>query len=75
MGLLGLFGQGNLGNDGSLEAMLAYLRERHPEAVLDVRCTEPDLVCARYGVAADRLRWYRPEEHPAAGRPAGRARR
>jgi len=74
VGLLGLFGQGNLGNDGSLEAMLAYLRERHPDAVLDVRCTEPDLVSARYGVPADRLRWYRPEEHPATG-PASRARK
>jgi polysaccharide pyruvyl transferase WcaK-like protein len=74
VGLLGLFGQGNLGNDGSLEAMLAYLRDRHPDAVLDVRCSAPGLVSARYGVAADRLRWYRPEEHPATG-PVSRARK
>jgi polysaccharide pyruvyl transferase WcaK-like protein len=74
VGLLGLFGQGNLGNDGSLEAMLAYLRDRHPDAVLDVRCSAPGLVSDRYGVAADRLRWYRPEEHPATGL-AGRARK
>jgi polysaccharide pyruvyl transferase WcaK-like protein len=74
VGLLGLFGQGNLGNDGSLEAMLAYLRDRHPDAVLDVRCSAPGLVSARYGVPADRLRWYRPEEHPTDGL-AGRARK
>ena len=67
VGLLGLFGQGNLGNDGSLEAILAYLRDRHPDAVLDVRCTRPKLVAERYEVAADRLRWYRPEDHPTTG--------
>lgn len=67
VGLLGLFGQGNLGNDGSLEAILAYLRERHPDAALDVLCSAPELVSARYGIAADRLRWYRPEDHQTAG--------
>jgi polysaccharide pyruvyl transferase WcaK-like protein len=58
VGLFGLFGQGNLGNDGSLEAVLAYLRTRHPDAVLDIRCTRPEEVTARFGIPAGHLRWY-----------------
>lgn len=58
VGLFGLLGQGNLGNDGSMEAVLAYLRATHPEAVLDSICTRPDVVTERYGIPADQLRWY-----------------
>ena len=67
VGLLGLFGQGNLGNDGSLEAVLAYLRDRHPGATLDVRCNQPGLVSAQYGIPATQLRWFRPEDHQEPG--------
>lgn len=74
VGLLGLFGQGNLGNDGSLEAILAYLRDRHPGAALDVLCTEPELISARYGIPAARLRWFRPEVHQQPGL-SGKARK
>lgn len=35
VGLFGLLGSGNLGNDGSMEAVLGYLRSAHPEAVVD----------------------------------------
>lgn len=58
VGLFGLFGSGNLGNDGSLEAMLAFLRERHPEAVVDVKCPGPRRVSETYGVDAEPLQWY-----------------
>ncbi len=58
VGLFGLFGSGNLGNDGSLEAMLAYLRSHHPEAVVDVKCAGPRRVNATYGVEAVPLQWY-----------------
>jgi polysaccharide pyruvyl transferase WcaK-like protein len=51
-------GQGNLGNDGSLEAMLAYLGAEHSHAILDFLCTGTDQMMARYGVPATRLRWY-----------------
>jgi hypothetical protein len=44
VGLFGLLGQGNLGNDGSMEAVLAYLRAEHPDVILDALCPEPDLV-------------------------------
>ena len=67
VGLFGLLGQGNLGNDGSMEAVLAYLRAEHPEAVLDSLCSEPDLLTARYGIPAARLRWYQPDRQPPPG--------
>jgi polysaccharide pyruvyl transferase WcaK-like protein len=56
VGLFGLLGQGNLGNDGSLEAVLAYLRTAHPDATLDLMCGGPDELTARYGIPAIRLR-------------------
>ena len=58
VGLVGVLGQGNLGNDGSLEAVLAYLDAEHPDAILDFLCTGTDQMMARYGVPATRLRWY-----------------
>ena len=67
VGLVGLFGQGNLGNDGSLEAILGYLRAEHPDAILDVMCTRPDHVASRYAVPASRLRWYDPQSRPRRG--------
>jgi polysaccharide pyruvyl transferase WcaK-like protein/SAM-dependent methyltransferase len=57
VGLVGLLGSGNLGNDGSLEAMLAYLAAKHPDTVLDSMCSGPAQITARYGVPATRLRW------------------
>jgi polysaccharide pyruvyl transferase WcaK-like protein len=61
VGLVGLLGQGNLGNDGSLEAMLTYLSAEHPDAILDFLCSGPDQMTARCGVPATRLRWYSTE--------------
>ena len=49
IGLFGLLGAGNLGNDGSLEAVLAYLRAEQPDAIVDCKSTRPDQVTARYG--------------------------
>lgn len=60
VGLFGLFGQGNLGNDGSLESVLSFLRTSCPAAVVDVRCTRPDLITERYGIPAARYRFYSP---------------
>ena len=67
VGLVGLLGQGNLGNDGSLEAMLMYLGAEHSHAILDFLCTGTDQMTARYGVPATRLRWYnRQTQGPAS---------
>ena len=38
IGLIGLFGSGNAGNDGSLEAMLILLRRVRPDAELTCFC-------------------------------------
>lgn len=58
VGLFGLLGAGNVGNDGSLEAVLAYLRERHPDAELACLCSGPDVVAERYGLPTTPLYWY-----------------
>ncbi|MFJ8233323.1 polysaccharide pyruvyl transferase family protein [Streptomyces sp. NPDC094448] len=75
VGVFGLLGSGNLGNDGSLEAVLGYLRTRHPEAVVDALCGGPETVTARYGIPATRLHWYRGEYRTAsrAGSVAAKA--
>ncbi|QNP66603.1 polysaccharide pyruvyl transferase family protein [Streptomyces genisteinicus] len=66
VGVFGLLGSGNLGNDGSLEAVLRYLRAEHPEARVDAMCGGPETVTARYGVPATRLHWYRGEYRTAS---------
>ncbi|MFI5620319.1 polysaccharide pyruvyl transferase family protein [Streptomyces sp. NPDC051567] len=66
VGVFGLLGSGNLGNDGSLEAVLGYLRAAHPEAVVDALCGGPEVVTARYRIPATRLHWYRGEYRTAS---------
>ncbi|MFI6879009.1 polysaccharide pyruvyl transferase family protein [Streptomyces sp. NPDC050400] len=66
VGVFGLLGSGNLGNDGSLEAVLGHLRAEHPDAVVDALCGGPGAVTARYGIPATRLHWYRGEYRTAS---------
>ncbi|MFF2363350.1 polysaccharide pyruvyl transferase family protein [Streptomyces sp. NPDC058122] len=66
VGVFGLLGSGNLGNDGSLEAVLGYLGRRHPEAAVDALCGGPEAVTARFGIPATRLHWYRGEYRTAS---------
>ncbi|QKV17935.1 polysaccharide pyruvyl transferase family protein [Oricola thermophila] len=49
--LFGLFGCGNLGNDGSLEAMVTSLRRRLPDAEIVVTCYDAANVEPRLDVA------------------------
>ena len=49
--LFGLFGCGNFGNDGSLEAMLNLLRRVRPDARLTCICANPDLIRDRFDVS------------------------
>ena len=58
VGLFGLLGRGNLGNDGSMESVLAYLRETHPDVTVDAFCSGPTVVSARYGIPAMPLTWF-----------------
>ncbi|HZO70333.1 MAG TPA: polysaccharide pyruvyl transferase family protein [Kribbellaceae bacterium] len=64
--LFGLFGSGNLGNGGSLEAMVAFLRSRHPNTELAVVCAGPEEVQRELGVPAFSMTWYRPADEPRA---------
>ncbi|MBB4091645.1 dTDP-4-dehydrorhamnose 3,5-epimerase [Ochrobactrum pecoris] len=52
IGLLGQFGSGNTGNDGSLEAMLQLLQRRCPDAELVCICSKPDVVTQTFDVPA-----------------------
>lgn len=67
VGLFGILGAGNLGNDASMESVLTYLRARHPEAVVDAMCKGPDTVTRRYGIPAVALTWYQRHEETATG--------
>src|SRR5271163_4190403 len=58
IGLFGLLGSGNIGNDASMEAVLKYLQERHPLAVIDVMCSGPERVTAEYGLDAVQMFWF-----------------
>jgi polysaccharide pyruvyl transferase WcaK-like protein len=64
---VGLFGQGNFGNDASLEAVLNYVRSTHPDTILDARCSVPEVVATRYDLPSTPLYRYEP--------PHGRAER
>ncbi len=50
IGVFGNFGSGNLGNEGSLQAMLLFLREAHPEADLVCICADPDTAAMQHGI-------------------------
>jgi polysaccharide pyruvyl transferase WcaK-like protein len=57
VGLFGLLGAGNSGNDASMEAVLGYLRTAHPDAIVDAMCGGPDQVRSRYGIDAVSIFW------------------
>jgi len=52
VGLLGQFGSGNTGNDGSLEAMLNFLRASRQDVELLCICSNPAAVAEKYNVDA-----------------------
>jgi polysaccharide pyruvyl transferase WcaK-like protein len=70
VGLFGLLGSGNSGNDASMETVLAYLREAHPDAAVDALCGGPERVRAKYGIDAAPLFWYQKFEQRKSGSPA-----
>lgn len=57
VGFFGILGAGNIGNDASMEAVLHYVRQRHPDAVVDAMTTDPRQLTARYGLDATQLGW------------------
>jgi len=74
VGLFGLLGSGNIGNDASMESILGYLRARHPGAVVDAMCMGPDQLTARYGLPAISLQWAKQFEGRLSGAPSAAAR-
>lgn len=67
VGIFGLLGSGNAGNDGSLDAVIAFLRAEHPDADLNFLCMGPERITARYGLPAIPLQWYEAHGGTAAG--------
>ena len=55
--ILGLFGQGNLGNECTLQALLSHARRYLPDADVLCICTEPLDTSTRHGVRAVPISW------------------
>ncbi|HUB45646.1 MAG TPA: polysaccharide pyruvyl transferase family protein [Acetobacteraceae bacterium] len=55
--LFGLFGMDNYGNDGSLEAMLAFLRSTWPDANYTCICLDPAKVREVHGIQTMPISW------------------
>jgi len=70
IGLFGLLGSGNIGNDVSMQSVLAYLRMSHPDATIDAMCMGPERVKADAGIDAIPLLWYQRFEGRVFGLPA-----
>ena len=62
VGLFGLLGAGNIGNDASMEAVLRYLRADHPDAIVDAMGPGPEQITSRYGIDAIPLTWHHRRE-------------
>jgi polysaccharide pyruvyl transferase WcaK-like protein len=67
IGVFGLLGAGNFGNDGSMEVVLTYLRTAHPDAILDAMCSGPERVRERYGIETTQLFWSQRYEGRTSG--------
>ena len=67
VGLFGFLGSGNLGNDAAFEVVLNYLRDHHPDAVLDAMCMGPENLTSRYGIPAIPIFWYMRYEDKTSG--------
>jgi polysaccharide pyruvyl transferase WcaK-like protein len=67
VGFCGILGSGNLGNDGSLDAVVMFLRDRLPDVSLGFLCMGPEQVVERYGAPATSLQWYEAHAGTATG--------
>jgi polysaccharide pyruvyl transferase WcaK-like protein len=57
IGLFGLLGSGNIGNDASVEAIMSYLRAEFPDATIDAMCMGWERMHDRYGIATTAFQW------------------
>jgi polysaccharide pyruvyl transferase WcaK-like protein len=65
VGLFGLLGSGNIGNDASVEAIMRFLRTEYPDATIDAMCKGWRRMRDRYGIATTPLQWQ--QEHVRPG--------
>jgi polysaccharide pyruvyl transferase WcaK-like protein len=73
VGVYGFFGMGNLGNEGSLSAVLGHLRERNPDVEVVCFGVDPEQVLRDHGVGGRRLMGYRAA--PGDSRPVTQVRK
>ncbi|MGI3780725.1 MAG: polysaccharide pyruvyl transferase family protein [Janthinobacterium lividum] len=65
--LYGYLASGNLGNDASLETVLAWFASAHPDVELCAVTIAPDGLTQRYGIPATPLAWAAPAWVPSPG--------
>ena len=56
--IFGLLGSGNLGNHGSLDAMLQFIRAEQPDADITCVCADPLEMKRQYGLPSIAITWY-----------------
>jgi len=64
IGLFGLLGSGNIGNDASVEAIISYLRTEYPDATMDAMCMGWERMRDRYGIATIPIQWQQKHSRP-----------
>jgi polysaccharide pyruvyl transferase WcaK-like protein len=64
VGLFGLLGSGNIGNDASVEAIMRYLRTEYPDATIDAMCKGWKRMRDRYGIVTTPLQWQQKHLRP-----------
>jgi polysaccharide pyruvyl transferase WcaK-like protein len=69
VGLFGLLGSGNIGNDASVEVIVRYLRAEHSDAVIDAMCMGWERMRDRYGIETVPIQWQ--AAHRLPGGPLG----
>jgi polysaccharide pyruvyl transferase WcaK-like protein len=57
VGLFGLLGSGNIGNDACTEIIVRYLRTEQPGAVVDAMCMGWERMRDRYGIETVPIQW------------------
>ncbi len=68
VGLFGILGAGNSGNDASMETVLSYLRSAHPDAVTDALTGgAPERLRASYGIDGTPLSRYAKNQGQTSG--------
>ena len=68
VGLFGVLGAGNSGNDASMETVLSYLRSAHPDAITDALTGgSPERLRASYGIDGTPLSRYAKDAGQTSG--------